>query len=82
MNRLDETISRSLVKTLSWRLIVVLTDFSIVFLLTGKTVLAVSFAGIKLIVAAVLYFAHERVWNNVGWGKEVKNQNLKIKNQN
>ncbi|WP_316931519.1 DUF2061 domain-containing protein [Maribacter antarcticus] len=39
------------------------------FLLTGKVALAASIASIDFITKMFLYFFHERIWNNINWGK-------------
>lgn len=65
----SETLTRSLSKTISWRIIIVITDFILIYLLTGRVELAAGFAGIKFIIAAIIYFLHERVWNSINWGK-------------
>ena len=64
-----ESNTRSAVKTIVWRLIILLIDFTIAYVLLKDFELATSFAVIKLIVATVAYYLHERVWNNISLGK-------------
>jgi len=65
----SEKRRRSLLKTISWRVLATLATGIIVFLLTGKLLLALSVGGIEVIVKMVLYFFHERLWNRVHFGK-------------
>jgi len=65
----SETRSRSLLKALSWRIIIIFTDFTIVYLLTREVKFASTFAMIKFFTGIVLYFLHERGWNLVHWGR-------------
>lgn len=65
----DECLKRSLVKTISWRIIGTLDTVLISWLLTGTLMLALSIGGIELVSKMILYFFHERVWNAIKWGK-------------
>lgn len=69
MSPIGETINRSLVKTISWRLFVLVIDFSIAYLVTKNFDLSSKLALAKLIVASVFYFFHERIWTRINWGK-------------
>lgn len=65
---MSETTRRSLVKTVSWRLIGSSAVLLISFLLTGNVALAGTIAIIQLVSNTLLYFIHERLWNKVQWG--------------
>ena len=56
-------------KTVSWRVVGTITTVTISYILTGTLALAFSIGGIELISKMVLYFFHERTWNNIKWGK-------------
>ncbi len=60
---------RSIAKAISWRMIGTLDTLLISYLLTGEASIAVSIASIDFVTKMVLYFFHERIWNNIGWGK-------------
>jgi len=60
---------RSIVKSLSWRIIGTLDTILISWLVTGALTIAFSIGAIELITKMVLYFFHERVWNAIKWGK-------------
>ena len=64
-----ENIRRSAVKTISWRVIGTLDTVLISWYITGTMTLALSIGGIELVSKMILYFFHERAWNNIKWGK-------------
>lgn len=65
----QENIKRSLVKTISWRALGTITTVTISYVITGTMALAFSIGGIELVSKMLLYFFHERAWNNIKWGK-------------
>jgi len=65
----EEKIKRSLIKTISWRVIGTLDTILISWLITGTLALAFSIGAIELVTKMVLYFFHERAWNSIKWGK-------------
>ena len=65
----DEKIKRSLLKTISWRIIGTLDTIFISWLITGRLNLALSIGLVELVTKMVLYFFHERAWNKIKWGK-------------
>jgi len=69
MEKTQESIKRSLLKTLTWRVVILITDFFIAYLFTQDFALAGSFALVKMFVASAFYFLHERSWNLISWGK-------------
>lgn len=60
---------RSLVKSISWRLIGTLDTILISWLVTGTLSLAFAIGSIEMLTKMVLYFFHERLWNTIKWGK-------------
>ena len=65
----SENIKRSLVKTISWRVVGTITTVVISYVITGTIALAFSIGGIELVSKMVLYFFHERAWEKIKWGK-------------
>jgi uncharacterized membrane protein len=65
----QENIKRSIVKTVSWRVVGTLATVTISYIITGTMALAFSIGGIELVSKMALYFFHERAWNNIKWGK-------------
>lgn len=68
---LKETFKRSLVKTISYRLFIILLDFTTIYLITHKVNLAIGFMLVSNIYTTVAYFLHERIWDRIKWGKEI-----------
>lgn len=65
----QEKMKRSVAKTISWRIVGTLDTVIISYLITGTLALAVSIGGVELVTKMLLYFFHERTWNNIKWGK-------------
>lgn len=64
-----ESISRSALKAISWRLVGTLDTILIAYLITGTISHALSIGFIEWGTKIVLYFFHERLWNKLRWGK-------------
>ena len=64
-----EKWKRSLLKTISWRAIGTIDTVLISYFLTGTLNVALSIGGIELITKMALYFIHERLWNQITWGR-------------
>ncbi|MDB0602460.1 DUF2061 domain-containing protein [Tenacibaculum maritimum] len=69
LNKQSEKPLRSILKSISWRLIGTLDTVLISWLITGKLALAFSIGSVELITKMILYFFHERIWNSIKWGK-------------
>jgi uncharacterized membrane protein len=67
----DESLARSLVKTLSYRAFVLILDFSTIYLFTHKLSVAVGFTVVSNAYTTVAYLVHERVWDKVRWGRRI-----------
>lgn len=65
----DEKLQRSILKTISWRIIGTIDTILISWLITGTLALAFSIGAIELVSKMALYFFHERAWNKINWGK-------------
>ncbi|CAN5503258.1 hypothetical protein BH10CYA1_BH10CYA1_39810 [soil metagenome] len=63
-----ESQSRTLFKTLSWRIFATLTTSVIVWKFTGKPELGLSVATVDCAVKLFTYYLHERIWNSVKFG--------------
>jgi uncharacterized membrane protein len=60
---------RTLLKTLTWRVTGSTSTFTIAYLVTGSFGISSGIAVIQMVVNTFLYYAHERIWNKVNWGK-------------
>ena len=61
---------RSFAKSLTWRLIALLTTFITLYALSKDINMATTATVITNGVNFVAYYYHERAWNSFGWGKE------------
>ncbi len=61
--------ARSLVKAVSWRFVGSLDTFILSMIFTGNAKYAVSIASAEALTKIALYYAHERVWRRVRWGR-------------
>ena len=66
---MTETTSRSLAKTLTWRVTGSSSTFLIAYLITGSLGASSGIAIVQMIVNTVLYLIHERAWSRVIWGR-------------
>ena len=70
----QETLTRSVVKTASYRILIMSLDFLTIYLFTRKVSVAFGFMIASNIYTTAAYFMHERVWNRIKWGKAVAGQ--------
>ena len=61
---------RSLVKTITWRVIATTDTFILAWLFTSDEVIAASIAGFEVVTKLVLYYVHERGWSSFEWGQD------------
>ena len=66
----QEQAKRSLVKSITFRVIVITSDFIIITLITHRYDLAAAVIIFSNLSSATLYYLHERVWNVIKWGKK------------
>lgn len=65
-----ETHSRTVMKTVSWRIVATLTTGVIVYVFTGEILKSLGVMGVESVLKILFYYLHERVWNMVQWGKK------------
>ncbi|RXG21487.1 DUF2061 domain-containing protein [Leeuwenhoekiella aequorea] len=65
----SEKPARSIVKSISWRIVGTIDTVLISWVITGTLALAFSIGAVELVTKMVLYFFHERIWNTINWGK-------------
>ena len=65
---MTETRARSLVKSLSWRVIATLTTIALVWGFTGQVHIALAVGGVEVLAKLVIFYFHERAWATVSWG--------------
>jgi uncharacterized membrane protein len=60
-----ETASRSVAKSISWRVLATLTTFTLVYIFTGQIETALTVGGLEVFVKMAVYYLHERGWNQL-----------------
>jgi len=63
-----EKVSRSIAKSVSWRIIGTLDTIFISWIVTGTISVALSIGLVELVTKMTLYVIHERIWNTIKWG--------------
>jgi uncharacterized membrane protein len=62
--RVDKPI-KSIMKSVSWRIVGTIDTMVISFLITGKITLALSIGSIEVLTKTLLYYFHERLWAHI-----------------
>ena len=62
---MKDSVTKSILKTLSWRAIATLTTINIAYILIGDISVALSIGLFEFIAKMIIYFIHERVWQTI-----------------
>jgi adenylylsulfate kinase len=62
------TPKRSIVKAVTYRVVIVILDFITVYLFTGRATVAIGFMIVSNLYTTALYVLHERMWSRIRWG--------------
>lgn len=61
---------RSLLKSVSFRLIATLTTVFLVFIFTKELTVSLQIGSVEFLAKLGLYYFHERIWNLFGFGRK------------
>jgi uncharacterized membrane protein len=64
------TRSRSFVKALSYRIWGTLSSVAVAYVITKNASLSITIAFWETVVKIFIYYAHERGWNMIQWGRK------------
>jgi uncharacterized membrane protein len=64
-----DTKTRSIIKTISWRITGTLCTFLISWVILNDIKTSSAIAIIQLTFNSIVFYFHERLWNIVKWGK-------------
>jgi uncharacterized membrane protein len=67
--KFHERVSRSVVKAITFRVIIITADVIIVMAITHRYDTTFGVVVGTNIASTILYLLHERMWNRVHWGK-------------
>lgn len=65
-----DTNTRSIVKGISWRAVATTTTIIIVYVFFGRLDLAIAAGLLETVLKVGLYWAHERAWFKIKWGRK------------
>lgn len=66
----SETHIRSIIKVISWRILITISHVVNAFIVTGSLVMGLKIAGIALVINSILFWTHERIWNIFSWNRK------------
>ena len=66
---MNDSNARSIVKTITWRLTGSGATFLVSYLMIGDFSIAGTIALVQMVSNTILYYTHERLWNNLKWGR-------------
>jgi uncharacterized membrane protein len=66
---MKENKSRSVGKSISWRILATCDTILISFIITGSFAIAATIGSIEVLTKMFLYYFHERVWNRLEYGR-------------
>jgi len=66
---MQECAYRTVIKTISWRVVGTLDTIFIALIITNSLKMAASIGTIELFTKMILYYFHERIWNRFKFGK-------------
>ena len=70
MNLMQETKTRSLTKTIAWRIVATLNSFLVLVYLSNILPTNLGKAIAMNITGFFVYYIYERIWNVIKWGKK------------
>ena len=65
-----ERFSRTAAKTVTWRAMMMVTNSTIGWWVTGDMIQGLKVGLLALVINSTLYVFHERFWNRSDWAKE------------
>lgn len=68
----SERQSRSIAKSISWRVIGTIDTIIISWIVTGNISLGLAIGSVEVVTKMILYFFHERLWSNIKWGTKCR----------
>lgn len=72
MKSFHEKVSRSVVKAITFRIVILCADTITIYFFTRRVDLTIGLVIVSNFSSTILYFLHERVWNSITWGKHAK----------
>jgi uncharacterized membrane protein len=67
---MTDTLTRTAVKTLTWRIWMMITNSTVGWVVTGDPWKGLSIGAATLVINSISYIIHERLWNRSDWGQQ------------
>ena len=67
--KFHEHLGRSIVKAFTYRVLIMVSQGLITYIITRRLNITLGIMFFSSITSTLLYLFHERLWNNVHWGK-------------
>ena len=64
-----ETVQRNIAKTVSYRVVILILDFTSIYIFTGQVKIALGFTIVSNIYSTLGFYFHERIWDKIKWGR-------------
>lgn len=65
----EDSHKRSVIKGITWRITGSIDTIVMAFIVTGELNHAIKIGATEVLTKIVLYYLHERIWNNVSFGR-------------
>ena len=75
---MSETILRTTIKTVSYRVAGSSLTFLISYILTGELIVSAAISITEIVLKPGLYWVHERGWNGIMWGRFIDKQQTQL----
>jgi uncharacterized membrane protein len=69
-----ESRKRSIVKSISWRMMGIIVLATVTWLLTQNWEITTAVTALFHIINVILYYFHERLWHRIDWGLKKKSE--------
>lgn len=66
---MTDTHSRSIVKSITWRVLGTITTGAVAFIMTGSFRITVAILSVEVLAKTLIYYVHERAWHKISWGR-------------
>ncbi|MCK5475145.1 MAG: DUF2061 domain-containing protein [Candidatus Pacebacteria bacterium] len=63
---------RTIVKTITWRIIATLTTVIVIYFWIGDLAAALGSGLLANALKTIFYYAHERIWNKSDFGRQIR----------
>jgi len=64
----SDLVKRSVVKAVTYRVVIMVLDFTTIYLFTKTLTVAFGFMIASNVYTTIAYFGHERLWARIKWG--------------